>query len=69
VRVRFPIAMIVRLALRMVVPVVVVDVAVRVPVLDAVRMGVNVRMRVALVVGFGLVGHDAKFGPKMGKAR
>ena len=35
----------------------------------AVRMAVGVRMSVALFVGFGLVGHDAKFGPQMGKAR
>jgi hypothetical protein len=67
--VRHAVAVIVRFALGMIVPVVVVDVAVRVAVLDAVGMGVDVRMSVALVVGFGLVGHDAKFGPKMGKAR
>ena len=58
-----------RFALGMVVAVVVVDVAVRMPMLDAVGVAVDVRMSVALFVGFGLVGHDAKFGPQMGKAR
>ncbi|GEM_PF-6014816 len=63
-----PVAMIVRFALGVVVPVVVVDVAVRVPVLDAVGMGVHVRVGVDLFVGFRPVGHGARFGSKMGKA-
>jgi len=41
-RVRYPIAVVVRFALGMVVAVVVVDVAVRVPVFDAVGMAMDV---------------------------
>jgi hypothetical protein len=66
---RHAVAMIVGLGLFMVVPVVVVAVAVRVPVHDPVEMGVGVRMVAGGSVAFGPVRHDARFGPKVGKAR
>ena len=64
-----PVAMIVGLGFVMVVPVVVVAMAVRVPVHDPVEMGVGVRMVAGGCVAFGPVRHDARFGPNLGKAR
>jgi hypothetical protein len=51
------------------VPMVVVDVPVRVPVHDAVGMTVRVRMRVVGVAGFWPFRHAARFGSNLGKAR
>jgi hypothetical protein len=51
------------------VPVIVVDVPVRVPMHDAVGMTVEVRMRVIGIAGFWAFRHDARFGPNLGKAR
>ena len=50
-------------------PVVVVDVAVRVPVHDPVGMGVRVRVWIVGRAGFGPFRHGARFGENMGKAR
>lgn len=65
---RHAVAMVVRFTLGMLVPVVVVDVTVRVPVHDAVGMAVGVRMRVVGFAGFGPFRHRARFGPNVGKA-
>jgi hypothetical protein len=51
-----------------IVPMVVVDVAVRVPVQDAVQVGVRVRVGI-LGRPVGPFGHSARFGPNVGKAR
>jgi hypothetical protein len=52
----------------MLVPVIVIDVPVRVPVHDAVGMAVGVRMRVVGFAGVWPFRHDARFGPNVGKA-
>jgi hypothetical protein len=64
-----PVAMIVGLALIVFVPMVVVDVTVRVPVHDPVGVGVGVRVRIAGRAGFGPFRHAVRFGPIVGKAR
>jgi hypothetical protein len=52
------------------VPVIVIDVTVRVPVHDPVGVAMRVRVRVVAVCGTaGLFGHDALFGPNLGKTR
>ena len=56
------------LGVLMLVPVIVVDVPVRVPVHDAVGMAMGVRMRVVGFAGFWPFRHDARFGPNVGKA-
>jgi hypothetical protein len=66
---RHAVTMLVGFRLLVVVPVVVVDVAVCVPVHDAVGMGVRVRVVVAGLAGFGPFRHTVRFGPNVGKAR
>jgi hypothetical protein len=53
----------------MVVPVVVIDVAVRVPVLDAVGVAMRMRMSVVGRGAAGPFGHTASFGLNVGKTR
>ena len=57
------------LSLLVFVPMVVVDVTVRVPVQDPVEMGVRVRVGVVGRAGVGPFRHAARFGPNVGKAR
>ena len=66
---RHAVAVVVRFALGMVVPVIVFDVPVRVPVHDPVGMAMGVRVRVVGFAGLGPFRHGARFGPNVGKAR
>jgi hypothetical protein len=69
VRVLDAIAMVMGFSIPMVVFVVVVGVAVRVPVEDPVQVAMRMGVRIVGRLGFGPFAHAARFGKNMGKAR